>query len=155
MVNKTACFTILQIIGCPSVLLCTIPSFYDGLRATVTFEDMVSDPFEIQYSVKQGFVPIPTLFGCFCLSLNEAFLPRSIWDIWLCTRLAGSFFSLARLSEDSYSPDTRTSVCRWCSLPSWHSWWSTVSVIRLLQPALNLVWQSASSQKQNLYTMDY
>ena len=61
-------------IGCPPNLLSMIRSFHDDMKATIQYEDSMSEPFNIKSGVKQGCVFSPTPFGTFfSLLLKHSF----------------------------------------------------------------------------------
>ena len=97
LVNRDGLFKVLPKIGCPPKLQSMIESFHTDTKGTVQFNDSSSELFEINSSVKQSCVLVPTLFGiCFGLLLKHAF-DTTTEGIDLRTRSDGRLFNLARL----------------------------------------------------------
>lgn len=65
LVSREGLFKILPKIRCPPRLLSFIKSFHIEKMGTVVFDGSTSDAFDIRSGVKQGCVPMPTMFGIF------------------------------------------------------------------------------------------
>ena len=61
-VNREALFNILKKFGCPPILLDLIKSVHENMQGTAQIDGIISKPFPIVNSVKQGCVMAPTLF---------------------------------------------------------------------------------------------
>ena len=62
--SRDGLFKILTLIGCPPKLLSFI-KFHDGSWSTAQYDGSMSEAFDINSDVKQGFVLVPTLFNIF------------------------------------------------------------------------------------------
>ncbi|XP_016368572.1 RNA-directed DNA polymerase from mobile element jockey-like [Sinocyclocheilus rhinocerous] len=97
LVSRNGLFNILLKIGCPPRLHSLIRSFHDDMKATIQYQDSISEPFYVKSGVKQGCVLAPTLFGiCFSMLLKHAF-GTATEGVYLHTRSDGRLFNLARL----------------------------------------------------------
>lgn len=81
----------------PPRLHSLIRSFHDDMKATIQYEDSISEPFVIKSGVKQGCILVPTLFAIyFSILLKHAF-GTATEGVYLHNRSDGQLFNLARL----------------------------------------------------------
>ena len=69
-----AFFKILAKIGSPPTLLSFVKSFHDGVKGTVVYDGVTSDPFDILSGVKQGCALVPTVLNLFATLLKQNML---------------------------------------------------------------------------------
>ena len=70
-VNRELLFVILEKIGCPVKIIKIIKALYSNVKAKVIVDGEISEAFNYDGGVKQGFKLAPTLYGIYAAILFQ------------------------------------------------------------------------------------
>ena len=100
-INRSALWTILGKLGCPSEFVAILKQLHRNMKARVNFNGSLSEPVPVDNGVKQGDIPAPTLFSIyFAVMLEYAFKDCDV-GVYIRFRTSGKVFNLRRFNSKS------------------------------------------------------